>query len=114
MLNIISTQARQSLESSDPLVVPELYEHISLSLLSSLTNETDPLPFILSFTLDRILEPSFLLPSENVPISNRHITEERRKFVEGNDDWGAGLHPLGIMLEKTQELLSYKLGEKDL
>jgi hypothetical protein len=68
---MISTQVRQSLESSDPLVVPGLDEHSSLSLSSSLKNETDPPPFQSSLTLDHILEPSFPPPSENVPISNQ-------------------------------------------
>jgi hypothetical protein len=49
----------------------DAYEHSSLSLSSSLKNETDPPPFESSLTLDRILEPFFPLPSENVPISNQ-------------------------------------------
>jgi hypothetical protein len=70
-LNMISTQVRQSFDSSHPLVVPGLDEHSSLSLSSSLKNETDPPPLQSILTLDRVLEPSFPLPSENVSISNQ-------------------------------------------
>jgi hypothetical protein len=36
---------------------------------SSLKNETEPPPSELNLLLDRILEPSFPPPSENIPIS---------------------------------------------
>jgi hypothetical protein len=51
-LNTISTQVRQSLELSDPLVVPGLDKHSSLSLSSSLKNETNPPPLESSLSLD--------------------------------------------------------------
>jgi hypothetical protein len=41
-LNMISTQARQSFNSSLSLVVPGLDEHSSLSMSSSLKSETRP------------------------------------------------------------------------
>jgi hypothetical protein len=106
-LNMISTQVRQSLESSDPLVVPGLDEHSSLSLSSSLKNETDPPPFKSSLTLDHVLEPSFPPPSENVPISNQTLNEERRKVTEEmmlggkvSSLWHhAGVNPLASIMQ---------------
>jgi hypothetical protein len=89
MLNMIFTQVQQSLELSDPLVVPGLdehsyfhvpsslknetnsYKHSSLSLSRLLKNKTDPHPFESSLTLDRILEPYFPPPSENIHISSQ-------------------------------------------
>jgi hypothetical protein len=67
---MISTQVRKSIELSDPLVVPSLDEHCSLSLSIFLKHEIDPPPFQSSLTLDHILEPSFPPPSENVLLSN--------------------------------------------
>jgi hypothetical protein len=55
---------------SDPLVVPSLDEHSSLSLSSSLKHEIDSPPFKSSLTLDRVFEPFFPSLSENVPIIN--------------------------------------------
>jgi hypothetical protein len=79
MLNMISTQLKKSLELFDPLVVPGLNDHSSSSFPSSLKNETDPPPSELSLTLDRILEPYFPLPSENVPINNQTHKQGKKK-----------------------------------
>jgi hypothetical protein len=86
-LNMISIQVQQSLESLHPLVLPSLYEHSSflvsrslknetyaydhssLPLSRSLKNETNPPPLESILPLDRIFEPCFPLPSENIPIS---------------------------------------------
>jgi hypothetical protein len=76
---MISTQVRQSFDSSHPLVVPGLDEHSSLSLSSSLKNETDPPPLQSILTLDRVLEPSFPPPSENVSISNQKPKRGKKK-----------------------------------
>jgi hypothetical protein len=60
---------KPTLELFDPLVVPG-HEHSSSSLSISLKNETNLPPLESSLTMDRVLEPSFPLPSENIPINN--------------------------------------------
>jgi hypothetical protein len=70
---------RQSLELFDPLIVPGLDEHTSLSLSSSLKYETNPPPLESSFTLDQVLEPSFPPPSEDIPISNQTPKRGKKK-----------------------------------
>jgi hypothetical protein len=106
---MILTQVQQSLESLDPLVVPSLYEHSSLSLSSSLKNETDPPPFESSLPLDQILESSFPPPitsslssspfGEHIPISSQKSKQVKKKSEGGKNAWGEGLQPLDIMLE---------------
>jgi hypothetical protein len=55
-----------------------------LSLSSSLKNEIDPPTSESSLILDRILEPSFPLPSENVPISNQTPKQGKKKGHQRN------------------------------
>jgi hypothetical protein len=108
---MISTQVRQSLDSSHSLVVPGLDEHSSLSLSSSLKNETDPPPLQSILTLDQVLEPSFPPPSENVSISNQKPKRGKKKSHWRKRCLGEDLQPLDIMLEKNCQLLPKKLGE---
>jgi hypothetical protein len=70
-LNMILNQVRNFFDSSHPLVVPGLDNHSSLSLSSLLKNEIDPPPLQSILMLDRVLEPCFPPPSENVSISNQ-------------------------------------------
>ena len=110
-LNMISTQVRQSFDSSHPLVVPGLDKHLSLSLSISLKNETNCPPLQSILTLDRVLKHFFLFLVKLFPLVTRNLKEERRRVVKGNDAWGEGLQSLEIMLEQNHQLLPKKLGE---
>jgi hypothetical protein len=91
------------------LVVPGLDKHSSLSLLRSLKNEIHPPPSETSITLDRVLEPSFPRPSENIPISNQMPKGGKKKSCwRERCLWGrspaSGHHARTKPLDSTKEI----------
>jgi hypothetical protein len=89
------------------------HEHSSLSVSSSLKNETDPPPIESSLPLDLVHEPSFPLPvsvdplssslsGEPIPISIQESNRVQKKSWWMNEAWGACLQPLDIMLELSR------------
>jgi hypothetical protein len=107
-IDIILTHVKQSLESLDPLEIPGLNEHSSLSLSSSLKNETNPPLSKSSLPLDRVLEPYFPPPHANIPISIQMPKQgkkkrQRRKRCLGGRYPSSGHHVGAKPLDSTTQ-----------